>query len=125
MTTTNVVVTGYGATTPLGGDAASTWDALLAGRSGVSRLTADWVEKYDLPVRIAAQLAVEPTEVLKRVEANYADMEQNGMTLVPEVPEGFLGALNEAGREALDDWLAKTGDKGRAIIEAYTAKKGS
>ena len=63
--------------------------------------------------------------VLKRVEANYADMEQNGMTLVPEVPEGFLGALNEAGREALDDWLAKTGDKGRAIIEAYTAKKGS
>jgi TRAP-type C4-dicarboxylate transport system substrate-binding protein len=63
--------------------------------------------------------------VLKRVEANYADMEQNGMTLVPEVPEGFLGALNEAGREALDDWLAKTGDNGRAIIEAYTAKKGS
>ena len=62
--------------------------------------------------------------VLKRVEANYADMEQNGMTLVTEVPEEFLGALNEAGREALDDWLAKTGEKGRAIIEAYTAKKG-
>ena len=69
----NVVVTGFGATTPLGGDAASTWDALLAGRSGVSRLTADWVEKYDLPVRIAAQLAVEPTEVLKRVEARRLD----------------------------------------------------
>ena len=57
MTTTNVVVTGYGATTPLGGDAASTWDALLAGRSGVSRLETDWVERFDLPVRIAAQLA--------------------------------------------------------------------
>jgi 3-oxoacyl-[acyl-carrier-protein] synthase II len=73
VTTTNVVVTGYGATTPLGGDAASTWDALLAGRSGVSRLETDWVERFDLPVRIAAQLAVEPTEVLKRVEARRWD----------------------------------------------------
>jgi 3-oxoacyl-[acyl-carrier-protein] synthase II len=69
----DVVVTGYGATTPLGGDAASTWDALLAGRSGVSRLETDWVERFDLPVRIAAQLAVEPTEVLKRVEARRLD----------------------------------------------------
>ena len=69
----NVVVTGFGATTPLGGDAAATWDALLAGRSGVSHLTADWVERFDLPVRIAAQLAVEPTEVLKRVEARRLD----------------------------------------------------
>ena len=33
MSSTDVVVTGYGATTPLGGDAASTWDALLAGQS--------------------------------------------------------------------------------------------
>jgi 3-oxoacyl-[acyl-carrier-protein] synthase II len=69
----DVVVTGFGATTPLGGDAASTWDALLAGRSGVSALETDWVERYDLPVRIAAQLAVEPTEVLKRVEARRLD----------------------------------------------------
>ncbi|HEX8520254.1 MAG TPA: beta-ketoacyl-[acyl-carrier-protein] synthase family protein [Pseudonocardia sp.] len=69
----DVVITGYGATTPLGGDAASTWDALLAGRSGVSRLETDWVERFDLPVRIAAQLAVEPTDVLKRVEARRLD----------------------------------------------------
>jgi 3-oxoacyl-[acyl-carrier-protein] synthase II len=73
VSATDVVVTGFGATTPLGGDAASTWDALLAGRSGVSRLETDWVERFDLPVRIAAQLAVEPTEVLKRVEARRLD----------------------------------------------------
>ena len=73
MSSTDVVVTGYGATTPLGGDAASTWDALLAGRSGVSRLETEWVERFDLPVKIAAQLAVEPTEVLKRVEARRLD----------------------------------------------------
>ena len=36
VTRPDVVVTGLGATTPLGGDVASTWDAMLAGRSGVS-----------------------------------------------------------------------------------------
>jgi 3-oxoacyl-[acyl-carrier-protein] synthase II len=71
MSTTDVVVTGLGATTPLGGDVASTWDAMLAGRSGVSALTQEWAA--DLPVRIAAQLAVEPTEVLERVKLRRLD----------------------------------------------------
>ena len=57
-----VVVTGLGATTPLGGDVASTWTALLAGSSGVKVLTEDWVDM--LPVHIAAPVAVEPVEVL-------------------------------------------------------------
>jgi 3-oxoacyl-[acyl-carrier-protein] synthase II len=70
---TTVVVTGLGATTPLGGDVASTWDALLAGKSGVSRIELEWAERFDLPVKIAAQLAVEPTDVLKRVEARRWD----------------------------------------------------
>ena len=41
MSRTRVVVTGLGATTPLGGDAPSTWEALLAGRpaSAASRPT--------------------------------------------------------------------------------------
>jgi 3-oxoacyl-[acyl-carrier-protein] synthase II len=57
-----VVVTGLGATTPLGGDVASTWAAMLAGQSGVKVLTEDWVEM--LPVHIAAPVAVDPSEVL-------------------------------------------------------------
>jgi 3-oxoacyl-[acyl-carrier-protein] synthase II len=73
VSSTDVVVTGFGATTPLGGDVASTWEALLAGKSGVRRIEADWVDRYDLPVKIAAQLAVEPAEVLKRVEARRLD----------------------------------------------------
>ncbi|MCO1577772.1 beta-ketoacyl-ACP synthase II [Crossiella sp. SN42] len=73
MTSADVVVTGLGATTPLGGDVASTWDAMLAGRSGVGELKADWVDRFELDVRIAAQLAVEPTEVLTRVEARRLD----------------------------------------------------
>jgi 3-oxoacyl-[acyl-carrier-protein] synthase II len=73
VSSVDVVVTGVGATTPLGGDVASTWDGLLAGRSGVSTLDADWVHKYELPVQIAAQLKVEPTEILPRVEARRLD----------------------------------------------------
>ena len=67
----DVVVTGLGATTPLGGDVASTWDAMLAGKSGVSPLTQDWAEQ--LPVRIAAQLAVDPSDVLDRVKLRRLD----------------------------------------------------
>ncbi|GAY11902.1 beta-ketoacyl synthase [Pseudonocardia sp. N23] len=68
-----VVVTGYGATTPLGGDAASTWEALLAGKSGVALSSGAFTERFDLPVKISAQLAVEPTEVIARVQARRMD----------------------------------------------------
>ena len=67
----SVVVTGVGATTPLGGDAASFWDGLLAGRSGVRDLTEDWAEP--LPVRFAARVAVEPSAHLKPVEMRRLD----------------------------------------------------
>lgn len=70
-TQASVVVTGLGATTPVGGDVASTWDSFLAGRSGVRPLTEDWAEQ--LPVRIAGRIAVEPSEVLPRVEARRLD----------------------------------------------------
>ncbi|MER5489834.1 beta-ketoacyl-ACP synthase II [Streptomyces sp. LE64] len=73
MNSTNrtVVVTGIGATTPLGGDVASTWDGLVNGRSGVRLLTEEWAT--DLPVRIAARVAVEPGEVLPRPQARKLD----------------------------------------------------
>ncbi|MBX6355672.1 MAG: beta-ketoacyl-ACP synthase II [Micromonosporaceae bacterium] len=71
MARTEVVVTGLGATTPLGGDAASTWEAMLAGRSGVSALTEDWAAQ--LPVRIAARLATDPSTVLDRVKLRRLD----------------------------------------------------
>ncbi|MFE1447013.1 beta-ketoacyl-ACP synthase II [Streptomyces olivaceoviridis] len=73
MSPTNrtVVVTGIGATTPLGGDAASTWEALVAGTSGVSLLEQEWAAQ--LPVRIAAQIAVEPGEIIPRPQARKLD----------------------------------------------------
>ncbi|MFF4171883.1 beta-ketoacyl-ACP synthase II [Streptomyces sp. NPDC001744] len=73
MSSTNrtVVVTGIGATTPLGGDSASTWEGLIAGRSGVRPLEG---ERFaELPVRIAATAAVDPGDVLPRPLARKLD----------------------------------------------------
>jgi 3-oxoacyl-[acyl-carrier-protein] synthase II len=39
MTARRVVVTGLGAITPVGNDAASTWNSLVAGRSGIGPIT--------------------------------------------------------------------------------------
>ncbi|MBR7829595.1 beta-ketoacyl-ACP synthase II [Actinospica sp. MGRD01-02] len=66
-----VVVTGLGATTPLGGDVASTWEALLAGQSGIVPLTEEWAA--DMPVRMAGRVQVEPAEVMKPVERRRLD----------------------------------------------------
>jgi len=70
---TTVVVTGLGATSPLGGDVTSTWKALLAGESGVSTLEHEWVETYDLPVTFAGQAKVKAEEVLERQEFKRLD----------------------------------------------------
>jgi 3-oxoacyl-[acyl-carrier-protein] synthase II len=71
MSRTRVVVTGLGTTSPVGGDVASTWDAMVNGRSGVRHIEADWAE--ELPVKIAGVAAVDPTEVLERVKARRLD----------------------------------------------------
>lgn len=68
---TEIVITGLGATTPLGGDLTSTWAGLLAGRSGVRRITEEWAE--ELPVQIAAYAAVDPAEHIDRVKARRLD----------------------------------------------------
>lgn len=70
---TRVVVTGLGATSPLGGDVQSTWKALLAGESGVSSLEYDWVATHELPVTFAGQAKVRPEDVLERQEVKRLD----------------------------------------------------
>ncbi|PPH06045.1 beta-ketoacyl-[acyl-carrier-protein] synthase II [Rathayibacter sp. AY1F6] len=71
--TKKIVVTGIGASTPLGGTARESWNALLAGESGVRSLEQDWVAQYDIPVTFAAQAKVRPEEVLSRPEAKRLD----------------------------------------------------
>ncbi len=71
--TKKIVITGLGATTPIGGTMASTWDALLAGESGARTIEAEWVEQYELPVTFAAQARVAAADVLERVETKRLD----------------------------------------------------
>lgn len=68
-----VVVTGIGATTPLGGDSKTTWENLLAGRSGISTLTQEWVAKHELPVTFAGQAMTPASEVLTLQEGKRLD----------------------------------------------------
>ncbi|KAE8765139.1 beta-ketoacyl-[acyl-carrier-protein] synthase family protein [Georgenia thermotolerans] len=73
MARPSVVITGLGTTNPLGGDVASTWEAALAGRSGVRTLENDWAETYELPVNFAGQVAVSHDTVLTRQETRRLD----------------------------------------------------
>jgi 3-oxoacyl-[acyl-carrier-protein] synthase II len=68
-----IVVTGLGATTPLGGDVESTWKALLAGESGISTLEQEWVARYEIPVTFAGQAKVKASEVLTPQECKRLD----------------------------------------------------
>jgi 3-oxoacyl-[acyl-carrier-protein] synthase II len=67
-----VVVTGMGALTPVGNDVASTWQALVAGKSGAAPIT-----KFDAstwPVRFACELkGFDPLQYMDRKEAKRAD----------------------------------------------------
>jgi 3-oxoacyl-[acyl-carrier-protein] synthase II len=71
--TKKIVVTGIGATSPLGGTAPESWTALLAGESGISTIEHDWVAAHDLPVTFAGQAKVRPEDVLPRQEIKRLD----------------------------------------------------
>jgi 3-oxoacyl-[acyl-carrier-protein] synthase II len=66
-------------TTPVGGDVASSWSAILAGQSGVRPIDAEWIAEQ--PSRIAGQLAVEPSEVLTKVETRRLDRSQQAAVI--------------------------------------------
>ena len=106
-TTPDVVVTGLGATTPLGGDVPSTWRAALAGESGARTLENDWAATYEIPVHFAAQLRVSPADVLARPEMKRMDPSAQYAMIAsreawadagsPEVDPERLGAVVSSG----------------------------
>ncbi|MFD6166809.1 beta-ketoacyl-[acyl-carrier-protein] synthase family protein [Oerskovia sp. NPDC060287] len=113
-----VVVTGLGATTPLGGDVASTWAAALAGQSGARTLENDWAERYEIPVTFAAQIKVKPEDVLTRPEIKRMDPSTQYAMIAtreawadagsPEIDGDRLGAVVSSGIggiwTTLDGW---------------------
>ena len=105
MSRRRVVVTGLGATTPLGGDVATTWSALIAGKSGVASLPYEWANQ--LPVTIAAMAAVDPSEVMERVEMRRLDRSEQFALIAsreawkdagsPEIDRERLGVVIASG----------------------------
>ena len=68
-----IVVTGIGATTPLGGDAKTSWQALLNGESGITTLEQEWVARFDLPVTFAGQAKLPANQILTPQETKRLD----------------------------------------------------
>lgn len=103
MSSTNrtVVVTGIGATTPLGGDATSTWEGLVAGRSGVKPLEQEWAA--DQAVRIAAPVAVEPGEVIPRPQARKLDRSAQFALIAAKEAWADAGFTDKAGDDPAVD----------------------
>ncbi len=67
-----VAITGVGAITPVGNDAKSTWDALLAGKSGIDTIAT--FDPSDFPVRIAGEVkGFEVTDLIPHRQARQVD----------------------------------------------------
>ena len=99
MSQRRVVVTGLGATTPLGGDVDSTWKALLAGQSGARLLTEDWREL--LPVHFAARVATEPADQMERVEMRRLDRSEQFALVASREAWKDAGSPDEIDKERL------------------------
>ncbi|MFA9277025.1 MAG: beta-ketoacyl synthase [Rhodoluna sp.] len=105
-----IVVTGIGTTSPLAGNAPETWAALLAGKSGARALEQEWVEKWEIPIKFAAQAAVPAVDVLERVETKRLD------------PSSQFALI--AGREAWADAGSPEVDPGRLAVDWSTGIGG-
>ncbi|MBF6175280.1 KasA/KasB family beta-ketoacyl-ACP synthase [Nocardia blacklockiae] len=64
----NVVVTSLAAATSIAGDVDTTWKGLLNGESGIDVLDGDFIEEYQLPVRIGGRIKLNLEDEIPRVE---------------------------------------------------------
>ena len=131
MSKTRVVVTGLGATTPLGGDVPSTWEALLAGKSGVRLLPEGMLTSVN--VKFAATIAVEPSEVMKPVEIRRLDRSEQFAVIAareawadagsPEVDHERLGVVVASGLGGVTTMLEQYDilrTKGARLVSPHT-----
>jgi 3-oxoacyl-[acyl-carrier-protein] synthase II len=93
MSSQGVVVTGLGATTPLGGDVDALWQGLVAGRSGVRRID-DLLPAAGpgLATTIAAPMAVSPGDILPRIQARRMDRCQQAALVAAQQAWADAGA---------------------------------
>ena len=131
MTRRRVVVTGLGATTPIGGDVTTSWSALLAGTSGVRSLNEEWAQT--IPVHFAARVAVEPSQQMERVELRRLDRSEQFALIAsreawkdagsPEIDKERLGVVIASGIGGVTTLLDQYDilrEKGSRLVSPHT-----
>jgi 3-oxoacyl-[acyl-carrier-protein] synthase II len=113
-----VVVTGLGLVTPLGNTVESNWDALLAGRSGIGRITC--FDAADLPVRIAGEVReFDPLAYIEKKDVKKMDPFTQYAVAAAQMAVDDAGVkLDPATAERLGV-LVGVGMGGLATIEKY------
>ncbi len=136
-----IVVTGMGALTNLGLDAASTWDGMVSGRSGISRVRGEkfiaWDDKWT--VRIAGQIhdwdpaaRLDPREAKKidrftqlGLVAAIEAVEQSGIDFAKERPErcGVVIGSGVGGIQTIEEGCAQLFEKGPTRTSPFTVPR--
>lgn len=129
--TRRVVVTGLGATTPLGGDVTTTWAAAIAGKSGARLMKHEWANT--LPVHFACEVTVEPSEVMKPVELRRLDRSEQFALIAsreawadagsPEMDTERLGVVIASGIGGVTSLLEQYRtlmEKGARLVSPHT-----
>ncbi|ANI40707.1 3-oxoacyl-ACP synthase [Mycolicibacterium vaccae 95051] len=114
------MVTAIEATTALAADIESTWKGLLAGESGIRILEDDFVDKWDLPVRIGGHL-------VDNIDSHMTRIEMRRMSYVQRMSKLLARRLwDNAGTPEVDpdrfSVVVGTGlGGGEKIVETYDA----
>jgi 3-oxoacyl-[acyl-carrier-protein] synthase II len=107
--TKKIVITGIGATSPLGGTARDSWKALLAGESGSRHIDQEWVSELELPVTFAATAKVPTSEVLARHELKRLDPSSQFALIAGREAWADAGAPEVAPERLAVDWSTGIG----------------
>ncbi|MDR6907179.1 3-oxoacyl-[acyl-carrier-protein] synthase II [Agromyces sp. 3263] len=107
--TKKIVITGIGATSPLGGTARDSWNSLLAGESGARTLEQEWVAELELPVTFAATAKVPSSDVLERHELKRLDPSSQFALIAGREAWADAGAPEVAPERLAVDWSTGIG----------------
>ncbi|MFM6967542.1 MAG: beta-ketoacyl-ACP synthase II [Microbacteriaceae bacterium] len=119
---TTIVVTGIGATSPLGGNVRDTWEALLNKESGIRSLTEEWVQTHELPVTFAGRVKVPAVDVLERIEIKRLDPSAQLAVIAAREAWADAGAPDDAKERILVDFATGIGGL-NTLLDAWDVMK--
>jgi 3-oxoacyl-[acyl-carrier-protein] synthase II len=119
---TTIVVTGIGATSPLGGNVRDSWEALLRKESGIRTLTEEWVQTHELPVTFAGRVKVPAVDVLERLELKRLDPSAQLAVIAAREAWKDAGEPGDAKERILVDFATGIGGLG-TLLDAWDVMK--